>query len=151
MQLMIWILHSCPWNINHHPFGWISSTWLVTCVWSTWYIALASFMKSQFFMFLLSCMLSILCIFPSFTPLSITINHVVDFICVMYVNNMVQFHPYSQFIHVLKVHQIHRTMLMDEIDHTWNIAPWKKHDNKCICVYAWIWPRRSMQDKIWHG
>lgn len=46
MQLMIWmnlttwmILHSCPWNSNHHPFGWISSTWLVTFVWSTYCIS----------------------------------------------------------------------------------------------------------------
>jgi hypothetical protein len=40
----------------------------------------------------------------------------------MKMNNMVQFHPRGQFIHVIKFYQIHWTMLMDEIDDTWNIA-----------------------------
>jgi hypothetical protein len=68
--------------------------------------------------------------FPSFTHLSITINHVVDFIFVMKINDMIQFHPCGKFIHVIKFYQIHRIMLMDEIDHTWDIAHiWVKLTN----------------------
>jgi hypothetical protein len=43
---------------------------------------------------------------------------------------MVQFHQNSQFIHVIKFYQIHRIVLIDEIDRKWNFSHiWVKLTN----------------------
>jgi hypothetical protein len=134
MQLMIWILHSCPCNINHHPFGWISSTWLVAFVWSTWYdhmICCISVIHAVIIFYVSHVMYVVNFIHISkFHPFEHYYQPCCRFNCVMKINDMVQFHPYGQFIHVIKFYQIHGTMLMDEIDHTWNIAHiWVKLTN----------------------